>query len=72
MKGSIKKGKQADILVFDPEVERTICDDDILSRTAKINIFRKVELRGKVIATFLRGQKIYDGLTKNHEWKSLG
>ncbi|HSE32711.1 MAG TPA: allantoinase AllB [Pyrinomonadaceae bacterium] len=58
-KGSIAEGKAADLIVWDPESEFTV-SPAILQHRHKLTPYQGEKLRGIVLKTFLRGQKIYD------------
>ncbi len=59
VKGSITPGKQADLVIFDPDQKWTVCGKELEHRH-KITPYEGVELTGKVVATYLRGQPIYE------------
>jgi allantoinase len=58
-KGAIAAGRDADIVVFDPDAIQRI-DGASLEQRHKFTPYDGMELRGAVRATFLRGEKIYD------------
>jgi allantoinase len=58
-KGKIAKGYDADLVAFDPDLSWTV-EPDKLNQRHKITPYAGYELRGRVQATWLRGQKIYD------------
>jgi len=58
-RGWIKTGNYADIVVFDPKRKWVIDPDQCLSK-AKISPYDGMIVTGKVIATFIRGQLIYE------------
>ena len=58
-KGSIEKGKVADLVVFDPDREVEILDKDIYNRYPEVCIYRGKRLMGKVKETYLRGNLIF-------------
>ncbi|HQY21687.1 MAG TPA: allantoinase AllB [Ignavibacteria bacterium] len=58
-KGKIEIGMDADIIVFDPE-RKFIVDCNKLYHKNKLTPYDGEELQGEVIATYLRGNKIYD------------
>ena len=58
-KGSITVGKDADLVLFDPEDEWLVEGKNFLSR-GKITPFEDMRFKGKIIKTLLRGQVIYD------------
>lgn len=55
IKGSLEVGKQADIVIFDPEHQGVIGDEDIYNRHKEVCIYKGKSLRGKVVETYLRG-----------------
>ncbi|MBK8981474.1 MAG: allantoinase AllB [Ignavibacteria bacterium] len=59
VKGKIEKGFDADIIIFDPDKTFTV-DSKILFHKNKLTPYEGEKLKGKVIATYLRGNKIYD------------
>ncbi len=59
-KGSIAVGKDADFVVFDPDSSLTVTAADLLHRHP-VTPYDGMTLRGAVVATYLRGQRIYDG-----------
>ncbi len=58
-KGKIKKGMDADIVIFDPD-GKFITDGDKLFHKHKVTPYSDRELRGRVEATYLRGEKIFE------------
>lgn len=58
-KGELAKGKDADILVWNPFVVKKIEKDDILLKYPKLFILRGYKVYGEVQATFLRGGLIF-------------
>jgi allantoinase len=58
-KGRIAPGYDADFVVFDPDASWTV-DSAKLHQRHKITPYAGRELRGRVRATYLRGEKIYD------------
>lgn len=58
-KGKIAPGYDADLVVFDPDRAWTV-DPEKLHQRYKITPYAGRELRGRVLTTWLRGQKIYD------------
>lgn len=61
-KGSISIGKDADLVLFDPESEWVVEGRKFLSH-GKITPFEGMRFSGKIVATLLRGRKIYDSAT---------
>ena len=59
-KGAIMSGRQADFVVFDPEAEQ-IVDGSALHQRHPQTPYAGRALRGRVQATWLRGEKIFDG-----------
>jgi allantoinase len=59
-KGSIAVGKDADLIIWDPDAEFQV-DAATLEHRHKITPYQGESLRGVVNKTFLRGRKIYDG-----------
>jgi allantoinase len=58
-KGKIAKGYDADLVAFNPDESWTV-DPDRLHQRHKITPYAGHKLQGRVQATWLRGQKIYD------------
>ena len=58
-KGVIAAGADADLVIWDPELTRTIRDEDILSN-GKFSIFAGWEVTGWPIITIRRGQIVYE------------
>jgi allantoinase len=58
-KGSISPGRDADIVVFDPDAVGTV-DAETLEHRHKLTPYDGMELRGEIRATYLRGEKIYE------------
>jgi allantoinase len=59
-KGRLGPGLDADVIAFDPEATLTIAPDMVEHRH-KTTPYAGAELSGVVRATYLRGEKIYDG-----------
>jgi allantoinase len=58
-KGSIAPGRDADFVVFDPETSLRVTPETNEHRH-KLTPYEGRELKGEVVATFLRGEKIYE------------
>jgi len=58
-KGSIEAGKDADLVIFDPAEKWTLTAQDLHTRHA-ISPYIGQQLTGKVQATWLRGQLVYE------------
>jgi allantoinase len=61
-KGSLMPGSDGDVLVLDPDAEWTI-DPATLITPAGWSPYTGRRLRGRVIATFSRGEQVWDGET---------
>jgi allantoinase len=57
-KGAITPGADADVAVFDPEAAWTVTPDDLHFRH-KLSPYLGAKLRGRVIETWLRGERIF-------------
>lgn len=60
-KGSIEEGKDADIVLVNPEEEYYVNQSDMHSK-CDYSVWDGMKLKGKITATYLRGEKIYDGV----------
>jgi allantoinase len=60
LKGVIEEGRDADILIWNPEREFTV-EPSMLHHRHKLTPYAARTLRGVVEKTFLRGQIVYDG-----------
>jgi allantoinase len=58
-KGSIAPGRDADLLVWEPEKTFTV-DARTLQHRHKLTPYDGMRLRGVVLETWLRGERIYD------------
>jgi allantoinase len=56
-KGQIAEGKDADIVLFDPDGVTSV-DDEPLRHRHSLTPYRGTRLRGRVVATFLRGEQV--------------
>jgi allantoinase len=59
VKGAIAPGHDADLVLFEPEAE-WIVDPGRLEQRWKLTPYAGRRLRGKVLATYLKGEKIYE------------
>lgn len=59
-KGAIAPGYDADLTVFDPQASFEVTAEGLYHRH-KITPYLGRRLQGRVVCTYLRGQKIYDG-----------
>ncbi|CAN1235741.1 ALN [Linum perenne] len=70
-KGAIAVGKQADIAVWEPEVEFVLNDDHpTYIKHPSISAYMGAKLSGKVLATFVGGNLVYE--TGNHASAACG
>jgi allantoinase len=60
LKGAIKAGADADIVIWNPDAEVRI-EPKMIHHRHKITPYNGEALRGLVEKTFLRGQIVYDG-----------
>ncbi|PYS22710.1 MAG: allantoinase AllB [Acidobacteria bacterium] len=60
LKGTIEVGRDADVVIWNPEREFTI-SPSMLHHRHKLTPYAGESLRGVVEKTFLRGQMVYDG-----------
>ncbi|XP_047328418.1 allantoinase [Impatiens glandulifera] len=61
LKGSIAVGKHADLVVWDPEKEFDLDEDyPVHTKHPSISAYMGSRLSGKVMATFLRGNLVYE------------
>jgi len=61
VKGQLKVGYDGDFILWDPEAEYEVTKD-ILQYKNKTSPYEGMKLRGRVVQTYLRGKKIFDGL----------
>jgi allantoinase len=61
-KGAIAPGKDADLVVFDPDAEFAV-DPSVLEHRHPVTPYAGRELRGRVVKTILRGEVIFDAGT---------
>eukprot|EP00357_Protocruzia_adherens_P010770 CAMPEP_0115003136 /NCGR_PEP_ID=MMETSP0216-20121206/18416_1 /TAXON_ID=223996 /ORGANISM="Protocruzia adherens, Strain Boccale" /LENGTH=888 /DNA_ID=CAMNT_0002368853 /DNA_START=39 /DNA_END=2705 /DNA_ORIENTATION=- len=72
IKGTIKVGKHADFVVWDPYKVKTITKTDIYSRFPEMNLYVGQQLHGEIIRTYVRGQLVYDREDKLSHSTKLG
>ena len=58
-KGVIAPGRDADLIVFDPEASGRV-DPQRLHHRHKLTPYAGRTLKGHVVATYLKGEKIYE------------
>ena len=66
-KGAIEMGKDADLVVFDPDDITGVRGGRLLHRHP-ITPYEGMRLRGRVVATILRGKVVYNGSTVSGTW----
>jgi len=69
-KGGIEIGKDADLVIFDPDARQYV-DPSLLQHRHTITPYAGEELRGVVKTTFLRGEKVFDGGTFTNPPKGM-
>jgi len=65
-KGQLNPGFDADFVVFDPDAEWTVTSEELQMRHPSTP-FLGMRLKGRVLATFLRGEKIFEDGKFQHE-----
>jgi len=68
-KGAIEAGRDADFAVFAPD-ERFVVDGSIIEHRHKVTPYRGEELFGVVKETWLRGERVFDGVRPSNRWFS--
>ena len=58
-KGDLTAGKDADVVIWNPFVVNKISRDEILLKYPKLFVFRGYKVYGEVVATFLRGDIVF-------------
>jgi allantoinase len=58
-KGSIEKGKDADLLIFEPDAARAVTAEEIRHRH-KVSPYVGKNLHGRVVRTILRGETVFE------------
>jgi allantoinase len=70
-KGAIAPGHDADMVVFDPDAVDTVHGEQLEHRH-KLTPYDGMPLRGRIRATYLRGERIYeDGVFTEPQGKLL-
>jgi allantoinase len=71
-KGSIAAGRDADLVVFDPD-ERWVVRGAELAQRHPLTPYEGVELTGRVVQTYLRGRRVYEtgGFSQEPEGRLL-
>jgi len=65
-KGAIAVGKDADFVVWDPDAEVVLDGSHAIFHRHKVHPYQGRTLRGRVLATFVRGAQVFDGETSRH------
>jgi allantoinase len=60
IKGTLELGKDADIVIWDPDYEFTVTAETLHMKNAQACPYVGLKLKGKVKATILRGEYIYE------------
>ncbi|TYK26408.1 allantoinase [Cucumis melo var. makuwa] len=60
LKGAIAIGKHADIVAWAPDEEYDVNDIPVYLKHPSISAYMGMKLSGKVLATFVRGQLVYE------------
>lgn len=59
-KGTLRKGKDADLVIWDPFAVVEVKDKDIYLKDKQLYLFRGQKFYGKVVATYLRGNCVFN------------